>query len=116
MSARTAMTKALDVLRTIRELDADEGIADPDVAEAIGELEEALREAGGPQRTRRGIPRTWDTTRNRWGFVRGQRVHMPDGREATFDGVSNSRDVYVLVGSTRITVAADQLTPGRRAA
>lgn len=50
MTARTAMTKALDVLRAIRALDADEGIDDPDVRDAVLELEQALREAGGPAR------------------------------------------------------------------
>lgn len=112
MTARTAMTKALDVLRAIRDLDRDEGIADPDVIDAIDELEAALREAGGPSRPRAGLPRTWATDRNRWGLTRGQRVRITAGPHAgltgTFDGVSNSSDVYVRIATAlRVTVRAE---------
>lgn len=110
MSARRAMTKALDVLRAIHALDADEGITDPDVAEAIAELEAALIEAGGPQRLRASVPRTWGTDRNRWGLRRGDVVRLIDGWYAgqvgTFCGVSNSTDVYVELQGRRVTVRA----------
>lgn len=113
MTARTAMTKALDVLRAIRALDADEGIDDPDVRDAVLELEQALREACGPARPRRGTPRTWDTTRNRWGLARGDRVSILAGRHAgdrgTFVGVSNSSQVFVEIDGHRVAVDASAL-------
>jgi hypothetical protein len=90
MSMRKAAANALDVLRAIQSIDKLNGINDPDVAEAIGELEVALAPAEKPAPYRRP---------NRLGFEPGQRLMVIagalEGHVVKFSGVSSADRLYV---------------------
>lgn len=108
---KSAATHALDVLRVIRDSDADGGVADPDVLEAIRHLEVAIGRVSKP----RHLSSTDGYRRpNRWGYTHGELLQICDGRHKgkalPFAGVANSTRIFVLddLGSP-VTVSARQV-------
>lgn len=117
---RAAARRALEVLETIRDADADQGVVDPDVTRAIAGLRSALRQkppAVAPARSSgrassrqpRGLaepPRTG----NRWGFEPNEPLRVVDGRlkgrSGRYAGASNARGIYLEVDGRRTTVSA----------
>lgn len=117
---RAAARRALEVLETIRDADADHGVVDPDVARAIAGLRSALRQkppAAAPARssgraspTQPRGPTQSPRTGNRWGFQPNESLRVVWGRlkglSGRYAGASNARDIYLEVDGRRTTVSA----------
>jgi hypothetical protein len=105
MTIQVAARLALDVLTTIQLLDADQGITDPDIAEAVDALLVALKRAGSkaacPPGRRRDKP-------NRWGFQPGEPLRVVAGPRAgaaaRFLGVASTTQIYVEIAGARRTI------------
>lgn len=102
MTIRSAAEHALSVLETIRDYDADSGVADPDVLEAIKRLSCEL----GPRRAF-----TRPARRNRWGYTRGQLLNVIggtlSGETVEFAGVSSALQLLVTHNGQPRHVRAD---------
>jgi hypothetical protein len=92
MSLRDAAVHALGVLEVIRDFDADSGISDPDVLEAIERL---TCEVGSKRAEKQASQRP-----NRWGYTLGQPLRVIGGRltgaSVTFAGVSSTHQLRVM--------------------
>lgn len=102
---RSAAALALEVLTTIQSLDADNGITDPDVAEAVAALAQAIGAAGTNARaaTVRAYRRP-----NRWGFRPHESLQIVSGPRAGSDAryvsTSSSSSIYVVIDGVRRVV------------
>lgn len=100
---RQAATRAADVLRTIRDADSEFGVTDPDVDEAIAQIETALNAA--EEEASKPKPRPV----NQWGFKKGEPLRIIGGKRkgmvGTYAGASNARDIYVIANGQKFAVS-----------
>lgn len=102
---RKAAIRALGVLRTIKETDSEFGITDPDVDDAIEQIEVALKEAKEEAPKAKPKPRPV----NQWGFKKGEPLRIVGGKRrgmvGTYAGASNARDIYVIANGQKFAVS-----------
>ena len=100
---RQAATRAADVLRTIRDADSEFGVTDPDVDDAIAQIETALNAA--EEEASKPKPRPV----NQWGFKKGEPLRIIGGKRkgmvGTYAGASNARDIYVIANGQKFAVS-----------